>query len=48
MIDVKMCFSSVSSEQIDEFLLNFVYALIYTRSMLYLMHVIFGQFLTEL
>ena len=32
----------------DEFWLSFVYALINTRSMLYLMHVIFGQFLTEL
>ena len=38
----KMCFSSISSEQMDE-----VYALINTRSMLFLKHVIFGQFLTE-
>ena len=47
-LDVKMCFSSISSEQMDEFLLNFVYALINKRFILYLMHVVFGQFLTEL
>ena len=48
LIDVKVCFFSVSSEQMDEFWYNFVYALIYTRSMLFRMHVIFGQFSTEL
>ena len=44
----KNVFSSISSEQMDEFWYNFVYSLINTRSMLFLMHIIFGQFLTEL
>ena len=44
----KNVFSSISSEQMDEFWYNFVYSLINTRSMLFLMLIIFGQFLTEL
>ena len=39
----KNVFSSISSEQMDEFWYNFVYALINTRSMLCLIHIIFCQ-----
>ena len=41
-------FRSISSEQIDRILPNFVYALIFTRSRLGLLPVIFHKFVTEL
>ena len=39
---------SISSEQIDSFLPNFIYALILTTSSLRLLHIIFYTFVPEL